>query len=544
MTSERWEQIKTIVGEAIDMSPPDRKRFVEEACGNDSSLRREVESLLASADAPDSLPDARAAIASIARDMMSARDRSVEELIETGLGTQYEIQRPLGRGGMGQVFLARERALERLVAIKVLRPELAMTDDSAERFHREARLAARVSHPGIVGLHAFGEVGGMWYLVMAYVPGATLAERIRESGPLAVDEVHRILLELADALDWAHRHGVVHCDIKPANILLEEESGRAVLADFGISKSLDGPDVTASSGIMGTPDFMAPEQAVGGAIDERSDLYAIGAVGYAMLTGVAPRRTSEGLPPLRTTAPTVAAELAGVIERCLALDPRQRWADARALRDALEWASPGEKMAEPLRQMRSFAPYALAWAVVWSMLALLTRRSVDERVLLLIIAALVPIGLVLHMLSSGGREHSVGHLLRAAAWPPEWWSLWWPRALRRPADLWSRLPWWPVRLVREVVGLFFVGVPAIIGIRQGIGPTDPVARDSTLHAVLDASQWALLLGTATAVVVGFAWAQSRRFTVAETTRLFFGGTLPSAFWRSERVRNLLKGLGA
>jgi hypothetical protein len=233
-----------------------------------------------------------------------------------------------------------------------------------------------------------------------------------------------------------------------------------------------------------------------------------------------------------------------VIDRCLLIAPQQRWSDAQALHEALEWASPGEKMAGPLRQMRSFAPYALVWAVLWSLVALLTRRSVDERVLLLIIAALVPIGLLLHVFSSGGREHSVGHLLRAAAWPPEWWSLWWPRGLRRPADLWARLPWWPVRLVRAVVGLFFVGVPAIIVIRQGIGPTDPIARDSTLHAALDAAQWVLLIGTVATVVAGFAWSQSRRFTVAETTRLFFGGTLPSGFWRSERVSRLLKGLKA
>jgi hypothetical protein len=430
------------------------------------------------------------------------------------------------------------------VAIKVLRPELAITPDSAERFHREARLAARLSHPGIVGLHAFGEVGGMWYLVMAYVRGATLAERIRDSGALPVDEVLRILLELADALDWAHRHGVVHCDIKPANILLEEESGRAVLADFGISKSLDAPEDGARGEIMGTPDFMSPEQAAGGVIDARSDLYAIGAVGYAMLTGRAPKRVSEERLSLKIAAPAVPAELASVIERCLALEPEQRWADARALRDALQWASAGDKMAEPLRQMRSFAPYALTWAAVWSAIALLTNRSGSERLLLLLIAALVPIGLLLLLFSSGGGEHGIGHLLRAAAWPPEWWSLWWPRALRRPADLWSRLPWWPVRCVRVVVSLFFVGVPAIIVLRQGIGPTDPIARDSTWHTILDAAQWVLLLGAAAAVVAGFVWAQSRRYTIAETTRLFFGGTLPSAFWKSERVNRLLKGLGA
>jgi serine/threonine-protein kinase len=178
---------------------------------------------------------------------------------------------------MGAVYLARERSLERFVAIKVLRPELAEAHDGRERFRREARIAAQLSHPGIVPLHTFGEVGGIWYFVMGYVRGTSLAERLRLEGHIPVDEAHRILTELADALASAHRSGVVHRDIKPANILLDADSGRAVLADFGVAKVGAGDEqLTATGVVIGTPHYMSPEQVLGAhAVDERSDIYSL-----------------------------------------------------------------------------------------------------------------------------------------------------------------------------------------------------------------------------------------------------------------------------
>jgi serine/threonine protein kinase len=204
VTPERWNQVKTVLAAAMDASPEARATYLDSACADDRELRREVESLLAAADGADSFPSARVAIAATAE----------QSILENALGTQYEIVRQLGRGGMGAVYLARERSLERFVAIKVLRPDLADHPDALERFRREARIAAQLSHPGILPLHTFGEVAGLWYFVMAYVRGVSLAERLRVEGRLPSHEAHRILAELADALECAHRNGVIHRDIK------------------------------------------------------------------------------------------------------------------------------------------------------------------------------------------------------------------------------------------------------------------------------------------------------------------------------------------
>ena len=158
----------------------------------------------------------------------------------------------------------------------MLRPDLAEAPDGRERFRREARIAAQLSHPGILPLHTFGEVGGIWYFVMGYVRGPSLAERLRLEGRMPVDDAHRILAELADALECAHRSGVVHRDIKPANILLDADSGRAMLADFGIAKMSDAGDgLTATGMAIGTPHYMSPEQVLGGAHRRRAQRHLL-----------------------------------------------------------------------------------------------------------------------------------------------------------------------------------------------------------------------------------------------------------------------------
>jgi serine/threonine protein kinase len=163
VTPERWQQIKGIVAQAMEMPPADRAAYVERECADDVELSSEVNTLLVAAEGVDSLPATRAAIASTAE----------QSALGSALGEQYEIVRRIGRGGMGAVYLARERALERFVAIKVLRPDLADHPDALERFRREARIAAQLSHPGILPLHTFGEVAGLWYFVMAYVRGVS-----------------------------------------------------------------------------------------------------------------------------------------------------------------------------------------------------------------------------------------------------------------------------------------------------------------------------------------------------------------------------------
>lgn len=259
---------------------------------------------------------------------------------------RYQVVRQLGRGGMGGVYLARDVALHRLVALKVLRPEAG--PDERERFRREARLAAQLSHPGIVPVHAYDESPRLAWLVMQYVAGESLADRLRARKRLAPDETRRILHDLAAALDHAHRHGVVHRDLKPENVLLERESGRALLADFGVAmRSWADREMTSRRITWGTPAYMSPEQALGEPdVDGRSDLYALGLIGFAMLTGRLPftgttpaallaSRLSSGAPRVRAHAPDTPADLAAIIERCLEPEPERRWRSAKQLCAAL-----------------------------------------------------------------------------------------------------------------------------------------------------------------------------------------------------------------
>ena len=267
------------------------------------------------------------------------------------LGAQYQLVRELGRGGMGIVVLARDLALHRVVAIKLMRRELAAMTEERTRFQREARLMARLTHPGIMPVHAFGEVtvgaDRIPYFVMRYVDGESLAERLRRDGALGAGDVRRILGELALTLDYAHHEGVVHRDLKPENVLLER-TGRVILTDFGVA-ALPSYDAQPMPGFSaGTPQYMSPEQ-LGGehAIDGRSDLYALGVLGFTLLTGHPPfggrtlrelsaRHLLQRVPELARLAPRAPAALVAAIERCLAKDPEARWSSGRELHEALE----------------------------------------------------------------------------------------------------------------------------------------------------------------------------------------------------------------
>jgi eukaryotic-like serine/threonine-protein kinase len=274
-----------------------------------------------------------------------------QEQILEHLSGQYQVVREIGRGGMGAVFLARDIALHRLVAIKVLRYEYASSPDHRERFRREARMTARLSHANIVPVYTFGEAGEFVYIVMRYVHGQSLAaSRL----PLPAGEVRRILRDLALALDSAHRDGVIHRDLKAENILLEGGSGRAMLTDFGVAllRSLD-PVRADASRVFGTPHYMSPEQAAGELdIDGRSDLYSLGVLGYYMLSGRLPfdGRSFEALAakhiaaahtPLAELVPKAPESLVSAIERCLCKERDARFDNGRALCDALERESSG-----------------------------------------------------------------------------------------------------------------------------------------------------------------------------------------------------------
>ena len=216
--------------------------------------------------------------------------------LQGALGGKYRVESPLGAGGFAVVFLVQDLTLKRSLAVKVLSPELVSSATVLKRFRHEAETVAQLSHPHIVPIHFIGESGDLFYLAMAFVDGESLAERIKRSGSLAIEDAARILYEVASALELAHRRGVVHRDIKPHNVLLERESGRALLTDFGIARTVEGGSLTMTGMLVGTPAYMAPEQVTGQPIDHRIDIYALGTVAYEILVGIGPRvpRVPEG----------------------------------------------------------------------------------------------------------------------------------------------------------------------------------------------------------------------------------------------------------
>src|SRR5256885_1033126 len=252
---------------------------------------------------------------------------------QTAIAGRYSLERELGRGGMGVVYLAREVRLDRPVAIKLLPPARARDARLRDRFLREARTAAKLSHPNIIPIFAVDDVEEFVFFAMALVEGETLTERVRQRGPLPPSEAARVVREVAWALAYAHSQGVVHRDVKPDNIMIESGSGRALVADFGIAGLVKGATGVDGGEVIGTPDFMSPEQALGETVDARSDLYSLGLVGYFALTGKLPyaggtateilaRQVTEKPPSFGDVG--VPRKLGRAIERCLAKDPADR----------------------------------------------------------------------------------------------------------------------------------------------------------------------------------------------------------------------------
>jgi len=269
--------------------------------------------------------------------------------LQEALAGKYSLEAELGRGGMGIVYLAQEVRLDRPVALKVLPQELSQNADLRERFLREARTAARLSHPNIIPIFAVDEVGEFVYFAMAYVAGETLGQRVRSRGPLPPSEAARVLKEVGWALEYAHSQGVVHRDVKPDNILLEEGTGRALVADFGIAGLLEGAAATGVGEIIGTAEFMSPEQARGEGVDARSDTYSMGVVGFYALSGTLPFHDAQAIevlrqhredpaPPVKTVASHVPSRLARCVDRCLAKEPGARFDAAAGFSDAVDAA--------------------------------------------------------------------------------------------------------------------------------------------------------------------------------------------------------------
>jgi serine/threonine-protein kinase len=268
--------------------------------------------------------------------------------LQEALRDRYLLERELGRGGMAIVYLARDLRHDRHVALKVLLPSLARSL-GGERFLREIRTAARLQHPHVLSVHDSGDADGLLWFTMPYVEGETLRRRIEREGQLGLPDALRIAREAADGLDFAHRHGVIHRDVKPENILLSE--GHALIADFGISRALagdDGSEALTETGVsVGTPAYMSPEQASGQPVDARTDIYALGTVLYEMLAGEPPftgptpqaviaKRFHTDAVPLRAVRPTVPEHVERAVSRALARVPADRFASAAELARALE----------------------------------------------------------------------------------------------------------------------------------------------------------------------------------------------------------------
>src|SRR4051812_3282395 len=283
--------------------------------------------------------------------LASAADDELRAHVQRALAAHYELDCEIGRGGMGIVYRTKDRRLKRQVAIKLLPPELAFRSEIKSRFLREAETAAQLSHPNIVPIYTVDELEQLVFFVMAYVSGDNLAKRLHERGVLTIDETRKVLREVADALAYAHERNVVHRDIKPDNILLEQASGRPLVTDFGIARAMDSEGdsrLTATGMAIGTPAYMSPEQAAGEReIDGRSDLYSLGILGYQMLTGEPPfvasstpamlvKHISERPIPVEQRRTDVPQDLARTVMMLLEKEPENRFPNAAALVTALD----------------------------------------------------------------------------------------------------------------------------------------------------------------------------------------------------------------
>ncbi len=457
---------------------------------------------------------------------------------------------------MGAVYLGRETALDREVAIKTLAPEVAGAPELRERFRREARIAAKLTHPNIVPLHTFGESRDVIYFVMGFVRGESLAGRLARRA-VAPDEARRILAELADALAYAHERGIVHRDIKPENVLIEDATGKAILTDFGIARMSGATTLTQAGGVLGTPQYMSPEQARGAEVGPSSDIYSLGVLGYRMLTGALPVR-SDSLPDLiaklaSESGPTIdgpPAEvpdlLAGAVMRCLRKDPAERLT-AAALRNVLTSESdereiPAEISAFEGRAFVTVPVAAIALMLVAFELFLWDYVEPSWRMLILLfqLAALMLLGFLGIGFSEGRRLGiPAAEIARIIVRQPRWFPGWVPRWARRPGDFSARLPP-PLRLLRMATTVCYVTalplvliVPfALIGIQANID----LGTWFRVYSILFSSVMLFMIGALAHANIVMA---RRGLSAQERSRIMSVPPLPRGAWDEPKYSALL-----
>jgi serine/threonine protein kinase len=384
----RWNQVKALFHQALDRAPDERAAFLRDACGSDEALRTEVESQLAAHDHLGAFVEGsplralhESAIASLAR-VLQRGDR---------LGP-YEIVGPLGAGGMGEVYKARDTRLDRTVALKVLPASVNADSQFRSRFDREARAIAALNHPHICTLHDVGHHDGVDFLVMECLEGQTLADRLAK-GALPLDQALRIAIEIADALAKAHRQGIVHRDLKPGNVMLTMSGAK--LLDFGLAKLRPGGQpaiagmsspptattpLTGQGAIIGTLQYMAPEQLEARDADARADVWALGCVLYEMVTGT---KAFEGRSQASLIAAILGAEPAPItsrqplappildhlVRKCLAKIPEERWQNAQDVASDLRWIAAQPSVVSPPPGLS--AGHAVRGRIGWALAALL-----------------------------------------------------------------------------------------------------------------------------------------------------------------------------
>jgi serine/threonine protein kinase len=388
---------KSLFLDALERAAPDeRAAFLAKACAGNAELRSRVEALLQAHSGSDRLLD-RAAAEHLAADptdhLPTADELALEEVQDClapsqkpgslGRLAHYEVTQVIGRGGMGVVLRAFDEKLHRIVAIKMLAPHLAATGSARQRFVREARAAAAVTHENVIAIHSVEDTGSVPYIVMQCIDGKTLQDKLDASGQLDLKETLRIGYQIAEGLAAAHKQGLIHRDIKPANILLENGIERVKITDFGLARLADDASLTQSGVITGTPLYMSPEQARDEKVDTRSDLFSLGSVLYAMCSGHAPFRASSSLAilqrvcletprPLREINPDIPEWLQSLVAKLQAKDPAERYASAAEVAAVLSrrlaelqsgTQSPAASRAEPGEATRSGRRALLRWSV-------------------------------------------------------------------------------------------------------------------------------------------------------------------------------------
>ena len=385
MTPERWQEVKKVLAAALERAPAQRPAYLDQACP-EPDLRREVESLIAAHEQGQS-------------SFLTQPAMQAKELANGSLLGPYEILARIGAGGMGEVYKARDARLHRTVAIKILPYHLADRVDLRERLDREARTIASLNHPHICTLFDIGRQDGVAFLVMEYLEGETLAQRLAK-GPLPLAQVLQYAIEISDALDKAHHQGVTHRDLKPGNIMLTKTGTK--LLDFGLAKlrqeaapgtplserATERDAITAQGAIVGTLLYMAPEQLEGKELDARTDIFAFGALVYEMATGkkafgggsqasVIGAILKDDPPPISSLQPMAPRALDRVVKKCLAKEPEKRWQAASDVCDELKWIAESGSQTTPAppaapKNIRGRWRGALLWGVAFLLLAAVT----------------------------------------------------------------------------------------------------------------------------------------------------------------------------